>query len=530
MAIFTAAGVTIPRNSYATAEFSGSRILTTLSRNSMAFFTVLTAVILERVQYCVYYTPVTMFNSYQNLKRLVSSKTCYTILDDTNVYCNSCSQTVRVSKKSQKFCLKSHEESNRHKTNFLKWNKSRQISTREQLIESRGNEFYQDIAELFTFANLALDKLTHPIFTKFFQKWCSKRPPDASTIRKFYMRPIYEKIVRKIRAEIGSNWIYVQLDESVINGRRIYSILIGKLDGNPSDTYLLDILQIEDNANNVNAVQSLSEALKVLWPEALLYENVRLLISDQAAYMLKAGANLREGLFPKLMHITCLCHALSRVCEEIRVAYPKIDRIVTYLKNVLVRSPRRMALLEEMTRSKLVSFPVATRWGTWVRFCDYLFHNLEGIREFTESIFDEDSASIGHLMRWLNESSVLEELSEISTLQVLPKCIEKLERNNMLISEQKKIIDDLKEQLPVRFREKLERCLRKNPSLEDIFAISDPRDRLKYRYAPLSSVEVERSFSQIKHILTDQRMGLTKENFRQLSVVYCNANKFSHET
>ena len=69
--------------------------------------------------------------------------------------------------------------------------------------------------------------------------------------------------------------------------------MIGKVDGNPSDTYLLDVLQIEDNANNTNAVQSLSEALKVLWPEDLLHENVRLLISDQAAYMLEAGANLR---------------------------------------------------------------------------------------------------------------------------------------------------------------------------------------------------------------------------------------------
>jgi len=108
-----------------------------------------------------------------------------------------------------------------------------------------------------------------------------------------------------------------------------------------------------------------------------------------------------------------------------------------------------MALLEEMTRSKLVSFPVATRLGTWVRFCDFLFHNLEGIREFTEK-----TASIGHLMGWLNEPSVKEELAGISTLQILPNCIEKLEKHNLSISEQKKIIDKLKELLPDRFREK----------------------------------------------------------------------------
>jgi len=72
----------------------------------MAFLAVLTAVILEQIQYCAYNTPVTMFNSHKNLERLVSSKTYYTILDDTNVYCNSCSQTVRVSEKSQKLLEK----------------------------------------------------------------------------------------------------------------------------------------------------------------------------------------------------------------------------------------------------------------------------------------------------------------------------------------------------------------------------------------------------------------------------------------
>jgi len=206
-------------------------------------------------------------------------------------------------------------------------------------------------------------------------------------------------------------------------------------------------------------------ALKVLRPEAFPYKNVHLLISDQAAYMLKTGANPVEGLFPNLMHLTCLCHALSRLYEKIRASYLKIDKLVTYLENVLVRSTRRIALLENTARSKLVSFPVATRWETWVRFCDYLFHNLGGIREFPEKIFNGDAASIGHLMKWLNESYVAGELSEICAVQILPKYMEKLEKRNLSISDQKKPVEQLKTLSPDKFREKLGCCLRKNPPL-----------------------------------------------------------------
>ena len=42
-----------------------------------------------------------------------------------------------------------------------------------------------------------------------------------------------------------------------------------------------------------------------------------LLLTDQASYMLTTGQGLRT-LYPSLIHLTCLAHAMHRVAEEVR--------------------------------------------------------------------------------------------------------------------------------------------------------------------------------------------------------------------
>jgi len=386
------------------------------------------------------------------------------------------------------------------------------------------NEFYSDIAELFTTANVPLDKLNYPIFDRFFARWCGKNCPDPSTLRKSYLEPLYDDAIQRIRKDIDNHWIYLQIDEARICDRNIYLIVVGKLDGCPSQPFLLDCKEIPESANNVSATQAIVDALKILWPEKILYDNLRLLLSDQAAYMIRAGENLKRGLFPHLLHVTCLCHGLSRVCEETRIAYPKVERVITYLTNVLARAPRRVALLEEITNCKVQSFPVATRWGTYVKFCRFVYVNFESILQFTERILDEDCASIGLLLSWINEEKTRDDLRQIMELQKLPEAIAKLETRNLTIHEQKKLVDEVREALPERFVQKLDSSLMKNPDYAQIFSLTGAQKR-KFEYAPLTSVEVERLFSQLKGIVNDQRNRLSEVSVKRLAIVYCNSNK-----
>ena len=43
-----------------------------------------------------------------------------------------------------------------------------------------------------------------------------------------------------------------------------------------------------------------------------------------------------------------------------------------------------------------------------------------------------------------------------------------------------------------------------------------------FKYAPVTSVEVERTFSKMKMILSDRRLSLTTENLNKLLIISCN--------
>lgn len=100
----------------------------------------------------------------------------------------------------------------------------------------------------------------------------------------FYLEILHEAQLRKDdwpRAErIWNNWVYIQLDESVTNGRRIYLVFVERLEGKPSIPMLLDFHRMSDNVNDMKATWTLVETLKILWPDQVLYSNVRPSLTD----------------------------------------------------------------------------------------------------------------------------------------------------------------------------------------------------------------------------------------------------------
>lgn len=72
-------------------------------------------------------------------------------------------------------------------------------------------------------------------------------------------------------------------------------------------------------------------------------------------------------------------------------------------------------------------------------------------------------------------------------------------------------------------KQKLEQSLAKNPDVEDVATNKDLNYRLKTKYAPLVSVDVERSFSTYKYLLSDRRSSLTEKNIEMLNVICFNS-------
>nr|XP_042895595.1 uncharacterized protein LOC122268878 [Parasteatoda tepidariorum] len=140
----------------------------------------------------------------------------------------------------------------------------------------------------------------------------------------------------------------------------------------------------------------------------------------------------------------------------------------------------------------------------------------------------------------LSSSKIKTELTFISTyFGKLPGAIEHMEKRNMSLSESLKIFDSTIEELmsvpgPAgdRIRKKCENVISANTDFECIKDIAkvlcgDTTVELTisltmascFRYAPITSVEVERSFSLFKTILTDRRQNLSFENLKKHLVV-----------
>ena len=54
-----------------------------------------------------------------------------------------------------------------------------------------------------------------------------------------------------------------------------------------------------------------------------------------------AGEGLEVPL-PNIVHVTCVAHAIHRICEEIRVSFPNVDGLIANVKKVFLKFPSRV--------------------------------------------------------------------------------------------------------------------------------------------------------------------------------------------
>lgn len=123
------------------------------------------------------------------------------------------------------------------------------------------------------------------------------------------------------------------------------------------------------------------ETINLIAPEYISKNDVLLFVSDAAPYMVAAARGIK-ALYPNLVHITCLAHALHRVAEQIRSQYADVDKFVSNCKKIFLKAPNRVRIFEEKANGvPLPPQPVITRWGTWLNAVSYYDTNKNVICE-----------------------------------------------------------------------------------------------------------------------------------------------------
>ena len=115
--------------------------------------------------------------------------------------------------------------------------------------------------------------------------------------------------------------------------RYVFNCLVGIFDGKPIKPMLLST-QFLEKIDNSTIFQAILTAAQKLWPNGIKYDDLWLIVTDQATGMIKGIANAK-GVFRNLHHVTCLAHSLHRVSEFIRSKFLKTDEFISTMKKVL---------------------------------------------------------------------------------------------------------------------------------------------------------------------------------------------------
>lgn len=276
-------------------------------------------------------------------------------------------------------------------------------------------------------------------------------------------------------------------------------------------------------------------------------DKILLFISDAAPYMVLAGKNLRH-FYSRAIHVTCVAHGIHRICEQVRQMFPKVNRLLSCSRKILLKSPFRIQKYKEKMQCALPPDVVVTRWGTWLQGAMFFANNFQNFKELVEELPD-DSQDMKKLKMLLTDTGDLSsDLAFINSfLSSLPAAITKLETRGLSLNAQIEVIEEVRKAIysipgprGTLLQRKCDAVFTKNVGLTTLETIkawlingtacselpcTDPLVLSAYMYAPIVSVEVERSFSEYKCILTDRRCNFTQTNLEK-HVIVCHNKKF----
>lgn len=396
-------------------------------------------------------------------------------------------------------------------------------------------------------ANIPWNAVQNTVFKSFLQKYCNQTVPSESTLRKNCLDSVYNQTLTSIRDDIGESSIWLCVDETTdAMGRYIANLVVGKMDPDvPSLSHLLCSKSI-DKVNHKEIAYFVNKGLQLLYPGGVDDSKVLLLCSDAASYMI-AASPLLQTFYPNLIHVTCLAHALHRIAETVRNEFSKVNSLISNMKKVFSKAPSRIALFRQtLPGVPLPPEPVITRWGTWIEAVLYYAEHLEEIAPVFNEIPADSAACVAAVKELLGDSSVKRDIVYIrSNFSFLSSSITKLEAKGKSLFDQLSIVREAEHKIKSatgkfgeKVREKWINVLKRNPGFHILSTVCDaingedvllPKEIslanvAKYKYAPVTSVSVERSFSAYKMVLSDKRQSLTTENLEKILVMYCNAN------
>lgn len=448
------------------------------------------------------------------------------------LFCKYCACIVTGDKEHAASRVNSHNASQKHQFNSR--NNVIQPAIRHAINATSDqqraqDEFKGDLAQALLRANIPINKIANPSLANFLKKWTKQAIPCTNTIRN-HVKQLYDDTLNQIRSRIDENDVYLIIDETKdILERNQVNVMVGVLNGSPSKSMLLHVEYI-DTCESEEFFRVFDQACCLLWNTLKPpYHRVRLLLSDQASNMIKAGRDIKRILCKTMLHVSCLAHCFNRVAITIKDNHPRTNKFVSLIREAVRLSRKRKLTWTAKTNLPLPPKPCSTRWTYWLRAAKFASENIERMEPFISSLKSE-CKTVRSLKKLIKSERLKEELFRLTDFYFLIEATDRIQSQSLRLSESAIIMKSVADQLErskmvleapfIKFDKSIER----NPDLEELMMCTDLAFKIKTKFAPVTSCDVERSFSITKKVLREDRCSFSKENQVMYYVLACNAD------
>lgn len=349
--------------------------------------------------------------------------------------------------------------------------------------------------------------------------------------------------------------VFISIDETTDKAsRQVAIVMIGTLEkGKPGRVFLAELVELKQT--NGDAIVALfKETYKSFWPNGN-GDNVLLFVSDGAPYMKKAGRDLRP-FFRKMVHVTCIAHAIHLLATTVAKNYPLARQAIMQTKAVFRISPKRRKHFKQCyPTTPLPPRPCETRWGTFLSACGYYAFNFSKVQVVVRQFDSKDSECISAAQQALTTKAKNEIVTIDKQFSYLGQFIERAQTRNLSLSDELLLVNQISDQLNNnRCRSKaFKSCKTKwaevvesNHGLAvleeiakwrrgEVSELSGVKDNIYvptitaddvpyFDFCPLASADVERAFSRYGNIFTDLRRSAKVPSLKSQMIVQWNAN------
>lgn len=298
-------------------------------------------------------------------------------------------------------------------------------------------------------------------------------------------------------------------------------------------------------------------------------EKILVSITDAAPSMKLATETLRKHYgFTKIQAVTCVAHGLNLVIKVVRQSYSRANLLIESVKLLFQNATSRLNRLRQLApKLNRPPAPNITRWKPWLEATKYYTNpvNVSQLKNAIEQIMKEElgtkrkreeseqdvkkRAKFTNALDCLSNPLAIQEVNFVyKNLRFIASDIKQLESQFIPLTKAIAIVENVGVELSKiknlhsAIIAKYDYVFQKNRSYQDFknFVFGKPvrkessfnsLNNIERKYilnTPITSTEIERSFSKYKCIYRSNRRRFLFENLKMVVISNCLINRVSY--